>query len=275
MNGQRREVGNRQRAFGGPVAEPILVVDRLEKRFGGNRAVDGASFAVERGSITGLIGPNGAGKTTCFNCIAGALKPEGGHVMFDGEEITGMPPHRIYRKGLVRTFQIPQELGRMTVLENVMLMAKDHPGEQLWQNILRPRRVAEYEERTRDRALEVLRGVELERLADARAGTLSGGQRKLLELARALMAEPKLVLLDEPSAGVNPTLAARLVDDILAIRAARGLTFLVIGHDMDVVARLCDRLVVMTAGTVMVEGTPDEVLNNREVQEAYLGSQYR
>jgi branched-chain amino acid transport system ATP-binding protein len=257
------------------VTEPILTVDRLEKRFGGNRAVDGATFSVARGSITGLIGPNGAGKTTCFNCIAGALKPEGGHVYLNGDEITGLPPHRVYNKGLVRTFQIPQELGRMTVLENVMLMAHDHPGEHLWENIARPWRVRQYEAEVREHALQVLRGVDLERLADARAGTLSGGQRKLLELARALMAEPELILLDEPSAGVNPSLASRLVDDILAIRAARGVTFLVIGHDMDVVARLCDRIVVMTAGKVMVEGTPDEVLNNREVQEAYLGSQYR
>ena len=163
----------------------------------------------------------------------------------------------------------------MTVLENVMLMAHDHPGERLWESILRPGRVRAFEEQVRTRAVEVLRGVDLDRLAEAPAATLSGGQRKLLELARALMAEPDLILLDEPSAGVNPTLASRLIDDIQTIRRERGITFLVIGHDMDVVARLCDRLVVMTAGRVMIEGTPDEVLGNREVQEAYLGSQYR
>lgn len=257
------------------MADPILVVNRLDKWFGGNRAVDGATFSVERGSITGLIGPNGAGKTTCFNCVAGALRPDGGHVHLNGEEITGLAPHKVYRKGLVRTFQIPQELGRMTVLENVMLMAHGHPGERLWECILRPGRVKVFEEQIRARALEVLRGVDLDRLAESPAGTLSGGQRKLLELARTLMAEPELILLDEPSAGVNPSLAARLVDDIQAIRRERGITFLVIGHDMDLVARLCDRLVVMTVGRVMMEGTPDDVLGNREVQEAYLGSQYR
>jgi branched-chain amino acid transport system ATP-binding protein len=257
------------------VADDILVVERLEKRFGGNRAVDGATFAVERGSITGLIGPNGAGKTTCFNCIAGALKPDGGRVILNGQDVTGMPPHKVYRRGLVRTFQIPQELGRMTVLENVMLMAHDHPGERLWECILRPWRVRAYEAMVRERAWAVLASVDLDRLAHDTAATLSGGQRKLLELARALMAQPEIILLDEPSAGVNPTLASRLVDDIRRIREERGVTFLVIGHDMDVVARLCDRIVVMTTGRVLVEGTPDEVLNNREVQEAYLGSQYR
>ena len=257
------------------MADPILVVDRLEKRFGGNRAVDGASFQVERGSITGLIGPNGAGKTTCFNCIAGAVRADGGRVTLNGRDITGSSPHQVYERGLVRTFQIPQEIGGMTGLENVMLMARNHPGEHVWESVLRPWVVRAREVEVREQALAMLRRVDLEPLAHERAGTLSGGQRKLLELARALMADPELVLLDEPSAGVNPTLASRLVEDIQRINRERGVTFLVIGHDMDVVARLCDTLIVMTAGRVLVEGTPDEVLNNAEVQEAYLGSQYR
>ncbi|MCK9485993.1 MAG: ABC transporter ATP-binding protein [Dehalococcoidia bacterium] len=257
------------------MAEPILVVDRLEKRFGGNRAVDGATFSVARGSITGLIGPNGAGKTTCFNCIAGALRPDGGRVTFEGQDITGLPPHRVFERGVVRTFQIPQELGGMTVLENVMLVARDHPGEHFLEVCLRPWRARAREEAVRVQALEILRQVALDHLALQPARNLSGGQRKLLELARALMGEPKLLLLDEPSAGVNPTLAQRLVDDIRAIQRERDVTILVIGHDMDVVARLCDTLVVMTSGRVLVEGPPDEVLNNTEVQEAYLGSQYR
>ena len=257
------------------MADPILVVDRLEKRFGGNRAVDGASFDVERGSITGLIGPNGAGKTTVFNCIAGALRPDGGRVTLNGHDVTGWSPHRIYDRRLVRTFQIPQELSGMTVLENVMLMARDHPGERFWEPIVRPWVVRAREAEVREQAFAMLRQVDLEPLAHERAGTLSGGQRKLLELARALMAEPEIVLLDEPSAGVNPTLASRLVEDIKTINQEQKVTFLVIGHDMDVVARLCDTLIVMTAGSVLVEGTPDEVLNNAEVQEAYLGSQYR
>ncbi|MEZ4503325.1 MAG: ABC transporter ATP-binding protein [Dehalococcoidia bacterium] len=252
----------------------ILTVRDLQKRFGGNRAVDGATFEVAEGSITGLIGPNGAGKTTCFNCIAGALAPDGGTVHFDGRDITGMPSHRVRHLGLVRTFQIPHEIGTMTVLENVMLMDPS-PGERLWESWLRPWRVARAEHEAADRALEVLRGVDLEALAYDAAGTLSGGQRKLLELARALMAEPKLILLDEPSAGVNPTLARRLVDDIRAIRERTGVTIFVIAHDIDVVSRLCDTLIVMTAGRVLVEGPPAEVLTNTAVQEAYLGSQVR
>ncbi len=257
------------------MADPILVVDRLEKRFGGNRAVDGASFTVAEGAITGLIGPNGAGKTTCFNCIAGVLKPDGGRVVFRGQDITGQPPYRIFDRGVVRTFQIPQELGRMTVLENVMLVARNHPGERLLEVCLRPWRVRSREAEVRDQAYEILRQVALDHLALEPAQNLSGGQRKLLELARALMGQPQLLLLDEPSAGVNPTLAQRLVDDIRVIQRDRGVSILVIGHDMDVVARLCDTLVVMTGGRVLVEGTPQEVLNNAEVQEAYLGSQYR
>ena len=254
---------------------PILVVEGLEKRFGGNRAVDGASFTVARGSVTGLIGPNGAGKTTCFNCIAGALRPDGGRITFDGQDITGQPPHRVFRKGLVRTFQIPQELGGMTVIENLMLVPAGQAGERPWEPLLRPWVVKRQERAIAERAHEVLRQVALDHLALEPAANLSGGQRKLLELARALMAEPQMILLDEPSAGVNPTLAQRLVDDIRAIQRDRGVTFLVIGHDMDVVARLCDTIVVMTGGRVLMEGTPDEVLNNAEVQEAYLGSQYR
>ncbi|MDP2326986.1 MAG: ABC transporter ATP-binding protein [Dehalococcoidia bacterium] len=255
--------------------DAILVVDRLEKRFGGNRAVDGASFTVARGSITGLIGPNGAGKTTCFNCIAGALRPDGGRVTFDGHDITGEPPYRVFKRGLVRTFQIPQELGGMTVIENLMLVTAGQSGERLWEPLLRPWRVRAEERANAERAYEVLRQVALDHLALEPASNLSGGQRKLLELARALMATPKMILLDEPSAGVNPTLAQRLVDDIRAIQRDQGVTFLVIGHDMDVVARLCDTIVVMAGGRVLTEGTPDEVLSNVAVQEAYLGSQYR
>ena len=261
---------------GGAVADdPILVVDRLEKRFGGNRAVDGASFSVQRGSITGLIGPNGAGKTTCFNCIAGVLRPDRGRVTFAGRDITGQPSHRIFRHGLVRTFQIPQELGRMTVIENLMLVPAGQTGERLWEPLLRPWRVRAEEQANAERAHEVLRQVALDHLALEPAANLSGGQRKLLELARALMATPKMILLDEPSAGVNPTLAQRLVDDILGIRRDTGVTFLEIGHDMDVIARLSDHVVVMAAGQVLTQGTPAKVLSNTEVQEAYLGGQVR
>lgn len=255
--------------------DPLLEVRGLERRFGGNRALDGASFDVLPASITGLVGPNGAGKTTCFNCIAGALKPDGGQVLFDGEDITGMPAYRVYQRGLGRTFQIPQELGGMSVLENLMLAPLAQSGERIWESWLRPRRVAREERANVARARDVLDLVDLGKTADDRSDSLSGGQRKLLELARVLMGEPRMILLDEPSAGVNPTLMRQLVEDIQRLRASRGITFLVVAHDMDLVTRLCDRLVMMTAGRVLATGTPQEVLADEGVRKAYLGSQYR
>jgi branched-chain amino acid transport system ATP-binding protein len=253
----------------------ILQVQGLVKQFGGNRAVNGATFDVPSGSITGLIGPNGAGKTTCFNCIAGALRPDGGRVLFEGEEITGFPPYRVFDRALTRTFQIPQELGAMSVLENLMLARGGQSGERLWQAWLRPGKVAVQEQAIEERAFELLKLVDLDHLAHDVASSLSGGQRKLLELARALMGSPRMILLDEPSAGVNPTLARKLAEHIQMIQARMGVTFLVIAHDMDVIERLCDTVIVMTSGRVMLEGTPAEVFANVEVQEAYLGSQYR
>ena len=253
----------------------LLEVEGLVKRFGGNRAVDGASFSVESGSITGLIGPNGAGKTTCFNCVAGVLRPDGGRILFEGRSITGLPPHRVFRRGLARTFQVPQELGAMTVLENLMLVPSQQSGEQVWRSWLMPWRVGREERRIVERANEVLETVELDGLAYERAGTLSGGQRKLLELARALMAAPRMILLDEPNAGVNPTLTLRLVEHIRSLREQAGITFLVIAHDMDLIVRLCETLIVMTNGRVLTEGPPAEVLADTGVQDAYLGSQYR
>ena len=253
----------------------ILQVNGLVKQFGGNRAVDGATFDVARGSITGLIGPNGAGKTTCFNCIAGVLRPDGGRVTFEGAEITGLPPYRVFDRALTRTFQIPQELGAMSVLENLMLARGDQAGERLWESWLRPGKVATQERALEERAFELLQLVDLDELAHDVASSLSGGQRKLLELARALMGSPRMILLDEPSAGVNPTLARKLAEHIQMIQERLGITFLVIAHDMDVIERLCDTVIAMTSGRVMVEGTPAEVFANVQVQEAYLGSQYR
>jgi branched-chain amino acid transport system ATP-binding protein len=249
----------------------LLTVDGLSKRFGGLQAVRDLSFGMDRGEVLGLIGPNGAGKTTCFNCIAGALRPDSGHVVLDGIDITGMPSHRVFRRGLARTFQIPQEWSSLTVIENLMTVPAG-PAERPWSALLRPWRVRREEDALAAEARAVLARVSLDHLALERAGNLSGGQRKLLELGRALMARPRLVLLDEPSAGVNPALTQRLVDDILAIRERDGATFLVIGHDMDVVQRLCDRVIVMAAGRVLAEGTPSEVLNDRVVQESYLGA---
>jgi branched-chain amino acid transport system ATP-binding protein len=196
-------------------------------------------------------------------------------VTFDGRDITGMPAHRVVRRGLTRTFQLPQELGAMTVLENLMLVPASQAGERLWESWFRPGLVERQERAIAVRAMEVLELVDLGGSAQQYARNLSGGQRKLLELARALMAEPKMILLDEPSAGVNLTLARRLVEDIGAIRDDLGVTFLVIGHDMDMVALLCDTLIVMTNGSVLAEGSPEAVLANTEVQEAYLGGQHR
>ena len=253
----------------------LLEVQSLIKQFGGHRAVDGASFHVETGTVTGLIGPNGAGKTTCFNCIAGFLRCDGGRVRFDGHDITGAPPHRIFRRGLTRTFQIPQELASLSVLENLLLVPGGQSGERLWGPLLRPGLVRRQEAANVARAREVLELVELAPLMRDPAGSLSGGQRKLLELARALMSRPRMILLDEPGAGVNPTLARRLTDHIARVRDEMGVTFLLIEHDMDLVARICDPVIVMTNGEVLVEGPPSAVLANATVQEAYLGSQYR
>ena len=253
----------------------MLRVTDLVKQFDGNRAVDGASFTIAQGSVTGLIGPNGAGKTTCFDCISGFVSPDGGSVTFDGDDITGLAPHQIVRRRLVRTFQIPQELAAMTVLENVVLAERAQAGERLWENWLRPRRVAREERLLTASAHEVLELVELDGHAYERANSLSGGQRKLLELARALMADPLMILLDEPGAGVNPTLARRLVAHIRKIQREIGVTFLVIAHDMDLIGRLCDPVIAMTNGRVLTEGHAADVLADAEVQAAYLGSQYR
>ena len=250
----------------------LLNVEGLVKRFGGHYAVDGATFSVERGSITGMIGPNGAGKTTCFNCIAGSLKPDGGRVRFAVEDITGLPSYRVFRRGLTRTFQIPQELSAMTVLENLMVVPAGQQGEQVVASWLRPWRVAAQEREIAERAHEVLDEVDLTHEAQNYAGNLSGGQRKLLELARALMSNPTMILLDEPSAGVNPTLTLRLVEHIEGLRERFGITFFVIAHDMDFMLRLCDRLIVMADGRVLVDGDPRSVLEDATVQAAYLGT---
>ena len=263
------------------VAEPdeaasdaLLSVRDLAKHFGGLSAIDGCTLEVRRGTITGLIGPNGAGKTTLFNVVTGFHPPDGGRVFFKGEDITNLPPHRIFERKLCRTFQIPREHQSMTVLENLMLVPPGQLGEHLWNPWFRSRRVRRQEEEIRDRALEVLGFVDLAHLQDELAGRLSGGQKKLLELARTLMADPDLVLLDEPGAGVNPTLMKRLVANIEYLCRERGTTFLLIEHDMDLVMSLCDPVIVMSEGRKLMEGTPDQVRTDRRVLDAYLGGQY-
>ncbi len=253
---------------------PVLEVRDLVKNFGGLRALDGCSFSVQEGTITGLIGPNGAGKTTMFNAITGFFRPDSGRVLTDGQDITSLPPHGVFNRGICRTFQIPREHGTMTVLENLMLVAPDQAGERFWNCWFRPGLVRRQEREIRDRAMEVLEFVDLTRLADEYAGRLSGGQKKLLELARTLMAEPRLVLLDEPAAGVNRTLMNKLTENIEYLRRERGITFLLIEHDMDLVMQLCDPVIVMSEGRRLMEGRPEEVRNDPRVLEAYLGGQY-
>jgi len=240
------------------------------RAFGGARAVDDVSLRVAGGRITGLIGPNGAGKTTLFNLIAGSLPPSAGRILLNGQNIAGAPAHRRLGAGLARTFQIPRPFGAMTVLENVLLAAPGQRGEAPFANWFLPRAVAAQERRNADRARDILAFLALDRLAAAPAATLSGGQRKLLELARVLMADPKLILLDEPAAGVNPTLLETIIDRIAALHA-RGLTFLIVEHNLDLIARLCSEVHVMAAGKLLVSGTPEAVTRDARVVDAYLG----
>ena len=253
----------------------MLEIHDLEKSFGGLTAVDGCSLTVGEGSITGLIGPNGAGKTTLFNLITGHYKPDKGKILFQGEAIEGLAPHQIFRKKLYRTFQITREFSQMTVLENLMIMPEHQIGEKIWNTWFRLSAVRRQEHGTQAKALEVLEFVELINLKNEYAGSLSGGQKKLLEIARSMMADPKIVLLDEPGAGVNPTLMKKLIDNIKTLRDEKGITFLLIEHDMDLVMNLCDPVIVMSEGKKLAEGTADEIKSNEQVLEAYLGGQYR
>ena len=253
----------------------ILTVDDVTRSFGGLRAVDGCSLSVREGSITGLIGPNGAGKTTLFNVITGFLKPTSGRITLRDERIDGLVPHQIFRKGVMRTFQIPRQLTSMTVIENLMLVPAGQAGEQVWNPWFLPFRVGRQEEAIFTKAESVLEFMELAHLRDEYASSLSGGQKKLLELARTLMGDPRVILLDEPGAGVNRVLMKKLVADIERLRREIGITFLVIEHDMDLITQLCDTVIVMSEGRTLAEGTPEEVKQDEQVLEAYLGGQYR
>ena len=250
----------------------MIRVEDLHLYFGGIHAVDGVSLTIETETITGLIGPNGAGKTTLFNTIAGLFEPTSGKVYLDGVDVTGLKPHQLFAKGLLRTFQIAHEFSSLTVRENLMLVPDHQAGESLIDTWLRPGKVNAQEIEIAAKADEVIEFLEISHVADEIAGNLSGGQKKLLELGRTMMVDAKIVFLDEVGAGVNRTLLNTIGDAILRLNQERGYTFCMIEHDMDFISRLCDPVIVMAEGSVLAEGTADEVKRNEEVIEAYLGT---
>lgn len=251
----------------------MLSVRDVRKYFGGIKAVDGISAEVAPNRITGLIGPNGAGKTTLFNVISGFYKPDEGEIYFKGERIDGLSMHETFQKGLCRTFQISRELKLMTVLENLMLVPPDQRGENLLKTWFLSRGVKQQESEIKDRALQALERVDLLHLKDEYAGTLSGGQKRMLELARAMMADPDLILFDEPGAGVNPAERMELAEKIKRLVSEEGITVFLIGHEMDFVMSICDPIIVMNRGKKLTEGSPDEVSNDPRVLEVYLGTE--
>jgi len=249
----------------------ILQVNNLSKYFGGLAAVSNCSLKIRKGSITGVIGPNGSGKTTLFNLIAGNLKPSEGNILFQDEDITGIPSYELFSKGLLRTFQIAHEFTNLTVLENLMMVPGNQSGEKLTNALFNPKIVNQEEVKIKEKALEVIEFLNLKQLSKELAGNLSGGQKKLLELGRTMMVDAKLVLLDEVGAGVNRTLLKDIGSAILRLNKEKGYTFCMIEHDMDFINRLCDPVIVMSEGSVLFKGTPDEVKNNEQVIESYLG----
>ncbi|MDS9951497.1 MAG: ABC transporter ATP-binding protein, partial [Planktomarina sp.] len=250
----------------------MIRVENLHRHFGGFRAVDGSTLEIEEGSITGLVGPNGAGKTTLFNVIAGVLPPTSGKVLMAGEDITGVRPHVLFHKGLLRTFQIAHEFSSMTVLENLMMVPGGQTGETLWNTWFGRRRIADEERALAAKANEVLEFLTIHHLRTEKAGNLSGGQKKLLELGRTMMVDAKIVFLDEVGAGVNRTLLNTIGDAIIRLNKERGYTFCVIEHDMEFIGRLCNPIIVMAEGKVLAKGTIDEIKANEQVIEAYLGT---
>ncbi len=249
----------------------MIRIENLSKHFGGLKAVDHVTLEIEKGSITGLIGPNGAGKTTLFNTIAGLYAPSEGQVFLDGEEITGLKPHELFARGLLRTFQIAHEFSRLSVVENLMMVPAQQAGERLINAWFWRGQVAAEEKAIYGRAREVIEFLNMEHVADELAGNLSGGQKKLLELGRTMMVDAKIVFLDEVGAGVNRTLLREIGDAIIKLNQEKNYTFCMIEHDMDFIGRMCDPVICMAEGAVLAQGTADEVKNNEEVIEAYLG----
>ena len=249
----------------------MLKIKNLNKSFGGLKAVNDVNLEVKKGSITGLIGPNGAGKTTLFNTIAGLYAPENGEIYLEEKNIAGFKPHELFEMGVLRTFQIAHEFSSLTVLENLMMVPGNQRGEKLIYALFGDNVVKKQEEEIRSKAIEVIEFLNLKHLTQEVAGNLSGGQKKLLELGRTMMVEANLVLLDEVGAGVNRTLLNEISDAILRLNKERNYTFFVIEHDMDLIEKICDPVIVMAEGSVLFEGSFDEVKNNENVIEAYLG----
>ena len=250
----------------------MIVVQDVVKHFGGVAAVDGVSMEIKQGTITGLIGPNGAGKSTLFNLIAGNLNPESGSIYLDGEDVTGLKPHMLFSKGLLRTFQIAHEFHSLSVLDNLMMVPSLQVGESLLGAWFKREKVVRQEAEMRGKAEEVISFLNMGHLANELAGNLSGGQKKLLELGRTMMVSPKVVILDEVGAGVNRTLLKEIGDAILSMNRERGFTFCMIEHDMDFISRLCDPVVVMAEGKILAQGSAEEIKANEDVIEAYLGT---
>ena len=249
----------------------ILDISNLSKNFGGLSAVKNCSLKIKRGSITGIIGPNGSGKSTLFNLIAGSLKPNSGKVLFNNENITGIPSYDLFSKGILRTFQIAHEFSNLTVLENLMMVPPNQTGENLINALFMRKKFKNEEDQIRQKAYEVTEFLNLKHLANELAGNLSGGQKKLLELGRTMMVDSKLVLLDEVGAGVNRTLLKDLGAAILRLNKEKGCTFCMIEHDMDFISMMCNPIIVLSGGSVLFEGTSDEVKGNELVIESYLG----
>ena len=249
----------------------ILDISNLSKNFGGLSAVKNCSLKIKKGTITGIIGPNGSGKSTLFNLIAGSLKPNDGKVMFNNKNITGLPSYELFSKGILRTFQIAHEFTNLTVLENLMMVPSNQSGEKLINAMFMRKKFKSEEDEIRKKAYEVIEFLNLKHLSNEIAGNLSGGQKKLLELGRTMMVDSKLVLLDEVGAGVNRTLLKDLGTAILRLNKEKGYTFCMIEHDMDFISRMCNPVIVLSEGSVLFQGTPEEVKNNELVIESYLG----
>ena len=249
----------------------MLAIKDISINFGGIKAVDKASMTIEEGQITGLIGPNGAGKTTLFNVIAGNLKPTHGQVSLLGEDITALPDYELFHKGVLRTFQLAHEFSNMTVLENLMVVPGQQTGESILNTWFKREQIKIEEKMIKQKAIEVIEFLNLNHLTYELAGNLSGGQKKLLELGRTMMVDAKIVLLDEVGAGVNRTLLNDIADTIIKLNKEKNYTFFMIEHDMSFLSKLCDKVIVMTEGSVLLEGSIEEVTQNEEVIEAYLG----